>query len=295
MAAATLEGNPVDVDFGPGSGPGVGEGGGGVDVSSAMIYIHKMAVGLSRNLAPRCSFFRFRFRPNAISCAPNHKSMTKGSPHPFERAFTLIELLVVMALIAILAALATRAFKDILDRTKATKDMSNLRQIGMAMQTLLNDNDQVLPVTAIWPGISTSTTPVLYKKYIATRKVFQSPFDKRTPAESDTAPVSYSINTNMYLKLGLNPNMLKVVSPSSTFLMAPTYNGDPKNTSSWTGNTTSAPDLSVGGVGETTGTHNNGRQINVLFCDWHTESVTFGPSGTAGTFQNTATHWDPTQ
>src|SRR5437762_13742761 len=230
IAAATFEGNPVDVDFGPGSGPGVGEGGGGVDVSSAMTYIHKMAVGLSRNLAPRCSFFRFRFRPNAISCAPNHKSMTKGSPRPFERAFTLIELLVVMALIAILAALATRAFKDILDRTKATKDMSNLRQIGMAMQTLLNDNDQVLPVTATWPGISTSTTPVLYQKYIATRKVFQSPFDKRTPAESDTAPVSYSINANMYLKLGLNPNMLKVVSPSSTFLMAPNYpngSGDP--------------------------------------------------------------------
>src|SRR5207302_10081023 len=170
--------------------------------------------------------------------------------------------------IAILAALATRAFKDILDRTKATKDMSNLRQIGMAMQTLLNDNDQVLPVTATWPGISTSTTPVLYKKYIATRKVFQSPFDKRTPAESDTAPVSYSINTNMYLKLGLNPNMLKVVSPSSTFLMAPNYpnaSGDPAKIASWgTSNTTNAPDLPVGGMGETTGTHNNGRQITVL-------------------------------
>ena len=152
--------------------------------------------------------------------------MVKSSPRLFKRGFTLIELLIVMALIAILAALATRAFKDILDRTKATKDMSNLRQIGMAMQTLLNDNDQVLPVTATWPGISTSTTPVLYKKYIATRKVFQSPFDKRTPAESDTAPVSYSINTNMYLKLGLNPNMLKVVSPSSTFLMAPTLSPD---------------------------------------------------------------------
>ncbi len=227
------------------------------------------------------------------------KSMSKGSPHPFERAFTLIELLVVMALIAILAALATRAFKDVFDRAKATKDMSNLRQIGMAMQTLLNDNDQILPITATWPGISTSTTPVLYSKYIATRKVFQSPFDKRTPAESDTAPVSYSINTNMYLKLGLNPNMLKVVSPSSTFLMAPTYNGDPKNTSSWTGNTTSAPDLPVGGMGETTGTHNNGRQITVLFCDWHTESVSFGPG--TGTFQDSTSdplgkkHWDPTQ
>lgn len=233
------------------------------------------------------------------------KSMTKGSPHPFERAFTLIELLVVMALIALLAALATRAFKDILDRAKATKDMSNLRQIGMAMQTLLNDNDQVLPVTATWPGISTSTTPVLYSKYISTRKVFQSPFDKRTPDESNTSPVSYSINHNIYVKLGTSPNMLKIVSPSSTFLMAPNYPtapGDPAQIASWgTSNTTNVPDLPVGGTGETTGTHVKGRQINVLFCDWHTESVIFGPASTAGTFQDTTSnplglkHWDPTQ
>lgn len=217
----------------------------------------------------------------------------------YSRAFTLIEFLVVIAAIGILFTLLIPAFTAALERAKATKDMSNLRQIGMAMQTLLNDNDQLLPVTATWPGISTSTTPVLYKKYIATRRVFQSPFDKRTPAENDTAPVSYSINTNMYVKLGANPNMLKVVSPSSTFLMAPNYpnaTGDPGKVASWgTSNTTSTPDLPVGGLGETTGTHNKGRQINVLFCDWHTESMTFGPSGTAGTFQNTATHWDPTQ
>ena len=227
--------------------------------------------------------------------------MVKSSPRLFKRAFTLIELLIVMALIAILAALATRVFKSVLDRAKATKDMSNLRQIGMAMQTLLNDNDQLLPVTATWPG--TSTTPVLYQKYIATRRVFQSPFDKRTPAETDTAPVSYSINTNMYVKLGTNPNILKVVSPSSTFLMAPNYPnapGDPAKVASWgTSNTTNAPDLQAGGAGETTGTHNNGRQITVLFCDWHTESVSFGPG--TGTFQDSTSdplgkkHWDPTQ
>ena len=70
IAAATFEGNPVDVDFGPGSGPGVGEGGGGIGSWSGMTYIHKMAVGLSRNLAPRCFFFRFPFRPKRnIMCS----------------------------------------------------------------------------------------------------------------------------------------------------------------------------------------------------------------------------------
>jgi prepilin-type processing-associated H-X9-DG protein len=215
----------------------------------------------------------------------------------------MIELLVVVAIIIVIFALAVPALTSALERAKATKDLSNLRQIGMAMQTLLNDNDQLLPVTQTWPGISTSTTPVLYQKYIATRRVFQSPFDKRTPAESNTAPVSYSINTNMYVKLGANPNILKVVSPSSTFLMAPNYPnapGDPGKIASWgTSNTTNAPDLPVGGAGETKGTHNNGKQINVLFCDWHTESVSFGPG--TGTFQDSTSnplglkHWDPTQ
>jgi prepilin-type processing-associated H-X9-DG protein len=176
--------------------------------------------------------------------------------------------------------------------------MSNLHQFGLAIQTYLNDNDQILPATTTWPG--TSTTPVLYPKYIATRKVFQSPFDHRASAETDTAPVSYSINTNMYLKLGTNPSILKVVSPSSTFLMAPTYAGNPGLSASWTGRTDNAPDLPVGAPAEANGTHLNGRQINVLFCDWHTESLIFGPASTEGTFQDHllplgVKHWDPTQ
>jgi prepilin-type processing-associated H-X9-DG protein len=209
--------------------------------------------------------------------------------------------IVVIAIIAILAAILVPSLNSALERAKATKDMSNLRQIGIAMQTLLNDNDQILPVTTTWPGISTSTTPVLYSKYIATRKVFQSPFDKRPSAETNTAPVSYSINTNMYVKLGINPNMLRVVSPASTFFMAPTYAGNPGVSASWTGTTTSAPDLPVGAPAETTGTHSNGRQINVLFCDWHTETLTFGPGTKPGTFQDWQSvplgvkHWDPTQ
>ena len=212
-----------------------------------------------------------------------------------------MEILVVGAIIIILAALAVPAFTRAIERAKATKDLSNLRQIGMAMQTLLNDNDQLLPVTATWPGISTSTTPVLYPKYIATKRVFQSPFDHRASAETDTAPVSYSINTNMYVKFGTNPSMLKVVSPSSTFLMAPTFAGNPGSSASWTGRTDNAPDLPVGAPAETRGTHLSGRQINVLFCDWHTESLIFGPASTAGTFQDWQSdplgqkHWDPTK
>ena len=200
-----------------------------------------------------------------------------------------------IAIIVILAAILIPSLNSALESAKATKDLSNLRQIGALMQSYLNDKDQVLPVTATWPG--TSGTPVLYPKYVGTRRIFQSPFDKRPSLETDLAPVSYSINHNMYAVAAVNGNMLKVASPASTFFMAPTYTG---NASSWTGTATNAPDLPVGGTGETTGTHRSGKKINVLFCDWHTETVTFGPASTEGTFQDTMLplgqkHWDPTK
>jgi prepilin-type processing-associated H-X9-DG protein len=145
----------------------------------------------------------------------------------------------------------------------------------------------------------------LYSKYISTRKIFQSPFDNRTASETDTAPVSYGINVNMYASTpGINRNMAKVVSPSSTILMSPNYPnspGDPANVLSWPGNASSAPNLPVGGTGETRGTHSNGTQINALFCDSHVESLKFGPASTPGTFQDTPTdplglkHWNPLQ
>jgi len=223
--------------------------------------------------------------------------MDKSSPPPLARAFTLIELLVVIVTIGILAAILIPALTSVLESAKATKDLNNLRQIGALMQSYLNDKDQVLPATATWTG--TSGTPVLYPKYVGSRRVFQSPFDKRPPLETDLAPVSYSINTNIYVKLGANPNILQVASPAANFFMAPTYT-DSGATRTWAGTATSAPDLPVGGTGEATGTHRSGKKINVLFCDWHTEGVTFGPAGTEGTFQDKMLplglkHWDPTQ
>jgi prepilin-type N-terminal cleavage/methylation domain-containing protein len=62
----------------------------------------------------------------------------------FSRAFTLIEVMVVLAIIVIMMAMVYPAYTTISERAKATKDMSNLRQIGVATQTYLNDTDGVL-------------------------------------------------------------------------------------------------------------------------------------------------------
>jgi prepilin-type N-terminal cleavage/methylation domain-containing protein/prepilin-type processing-associated H-X9-DG protein len=62
-----------------------------------------------------------------------------------KRAFTLIELLVVIAIIAILAAILFPVFAQAKAAAKKTQCLSNMKQIGTAMNMYLNDNDDMLP------------------------------------------------------------------------------------------------------------------------------------------------------
>jgi len=60
-----------------------------------------------------------------------------------KKAFTLIELLVVIAIIAILAAILFPVFAQAKASAKQAVCSSNMRQLGMAGQLYLNDNDDM--------------------------------------------------------------------------------------------------------------------------------------------------------
>src|SRR6266536_3747520 len=68
----------------------------------------------------------------------------------FSFAFTLIELLVVIAIIAILASIALPVFSSVQERGKQTKDMSNGKQIVLALKQFAVDHNGVFPNKA--PG-----------------------------------------------------------------------------------------------------------------------------------------------
>src|SRR6266571_7579397 len=76
-------------------------------------------------------------------------------------AFTLIELLVVIAIIAILASIALPAFSAVQERAKQTKDLSNGKQIALALKQFALDNNGVFPNNAYGGGNNYAAAPVL--------------------------------------------------------------------------------------------------------------------------------------
>jgi prepilin-type N-terminal cleavage/methylation domain-containing protein/prepilin-type processing-associated H-X9-DG protein len=65
------------------------------------------------------------------------------------KAFTLIELLVVIAIIAILAAILFPVFAQAKEAAKKTGDLSNLKQLGTALQMYMGDYDDT-PGQTTW-------------------------------------------------------------------------------------------------------------------------------------------------
>jgi len=193
----------------------------------------------------------------------------------FSRGFTMLELLIVIAVIAILATIAFPAFIAVQEHAKATKDMNNLRQIGIATQLYMNDNDGTLPgsTTVTWMS-------QLHPKYLSSWNIFQSPFDTRAPSEggilAPVSPISYGINVNVY------PNNVAMtadkVSKSTIFILfAPAQAVGPTVTFSGLA-TTGAPGVTenagTSNAGLATGgTHSTRTKINALFADLHLENM----------------------
>jgi prepilin-type N-terminal cleavage/methylation domain-containing protein len=239
-----------------------------------MIYIHKLESVLSSNFLVGGSF--------SLSLPPHaqyhalliDQSMTRN--FCFSRGFTLIELIVVLAIIAILMSLVYPMYTSMSERAKATKDMSNLRQIGIATQTFLNDSDGTLFSPA------SSWMSQLNPKYFSAWRGFQSPFDRRPSSEAGTgtpvSPISYGVNANIYPGGGAAMLASKITKPTAFILFAPAQdNTATVNFQGWAnsplpGVTVVAATSSPGGVA-IGGTQNSRQRINALFADLHSETM----------------------
>jgi prepilin-type N-terminal cleavage/methylation domain-containing protein/prepilin-type processing-associated H-X9-DG protein len=112
------------------------------------------------------------------------------------RSFTLLELLVVIAIISILAALLLPALSGVKERGRATACLSNLRQIGLAIQLYVQDSNNRLPVMRDKSPAATNTLPspdVVLSNYLGNLKVLRCPSDQKRIFE--TTGASYAWNS----------------------------------------------------------------------------------------------------
>ena len=101
------------------------------------------------------------------------------------KGFTLIELLVVIAIIAILAAILFPVFAKAREKARQSSCASNLKQIGLAINTYTQDYDETLPEGSAGraagapyialPGCSYAPLAMRLEAYTKNRQIFICP------------------------------------------------------------------------------------------------------------------------
>ena len=154
---------------------------------------------------------------------------------PRPTAFTLIELLVVVAIIAVLAGLSVAVIGSVQNKGKATKCLSNLRQIGAAFGAFAADHEGSFPAHADEVNEAAVNESVWSAKLVLGRylpeptskatAIFLCPFDPEADGDTSEAYRCYAYNPGPDELLPVRlPN---VENPASTIMLAEWFGSDP--------------------------------------------------------------------
>jgi prepilin-type N-terminal cleavage/methylation domain-containing protein/prepilin-type processing-associated H-X9-DG protein len=132
-------------------------------------------------------------RENSTTDSPFSGSQFDAYPGP---GFTLVELLVVIALIATLAGLLLPTLGRAKESGRAAVCLSNLHQIGLALQMYAQDNRNRLPYMRDQSLTATNELPgpnVVLSNYLGNAQILRCPSDRQNLFEKTGS--SYSWNS----------------------------------------------------------------------------------------------------
>jgi prepilin-type N-terminal cleavage/methylation domain-containing protein/prepilin-type processing-associated H-X9-DG protein len=197
---------------------------------------------------------------------------------PRRGGFTLIELLVVVAIIGVLAALGFSGASAAIKKSQMTECLSNMRQIGTAMQLFVGENGGRLPGTSHLGSNSPGRWTTALAFYLGTNFSGKCPAMKKHPDN-----VTYGWNDMLMPSnstgVGLGLPMAAVKTPSSTLLVA-----EKAYSNVGTDHLHFSRVLGVGGRGggrislnqfkREVEIQSHGNSANYLFVDGHVENLT---------------------
>jgi prepilin-type N-terminal cleavage/methylation domain-containing protein/prepilin-type processing-associated H-X9-DG protein len=181
----------------------------------------------------------------------SHKNLQRGG-------FTLIELLVVIAIIAILAAILFPVFAQARDKARQTACISNMRQMGNALNMYLQDYDETFhkgaamqspavngfgPSTAARPIEGWDNWPWFYGPYVKNVGIFDCPTSPDTAAQQ-LVPAGWENDGNYaYNYSGLTRDqgtpprsLAEIDQPADTFVFFDSGDAQVREgTNNWTG------------------------------------------------------------
>jgi prepilin-type processing-associated H-X9-DG protein/prepilin-type N-terminal cleavage/methylation domain-containing protein len=142
------------------------------------------------------------------------------------KSFTLIELLVVVAIIAVLIAVLLPALAAVRERAKMTVCQSNFRQINLALQEYLTDNNESMPPSGL-KGDWSEARPLwdeALRPYMQMRKIDGSggfePMIFVCPSRPEAAgagyPRSYTYNVYLHWSGGSGVRLNKIGGQEKT-------------------------------------------------------------------------------
>ena len=119
------------------------------------------------------------------------------------QGFTLVELLIVIAVIAVLAALLLPVLGKAKEQGRSTACLSNLRQIGVALQIYVHENNNRMPVmydallsTNGTPATNLATIDLVLTNHLGSPRILRCPSDDKELFEKTGSSYSWNFLLN---------------------------------------------------------------------------------------------------